>query len=127
PRYARVEGDKLVMGPLTYPVQLGQRFVQVGSRRTPLYIEGTELVDSQVTLELPPGYAMSSPVPEVKTSGAFGSFIRHERQEPGKLLVDEKFRLNMARVPVDTYDDFAQFAGEVDLVQTRELVVEKKL
>jgi hypothetical protein len=29
-------------------------------------------------------------------------------------------------VPVDTYDDFAQFAGEVDLVQTRELVVEKR-
>jgi tetratricopeptide (TPR) repeat protein len=126
PRYARVEGGKLVMGPLTYPVQLGQRFVQVGSRRTPLYIEGTELVDSQVTLELPPGYQMSSPVPEVKTAGAFGSFIRHEQQEPGKLRVDEKFRLNMGRVPVDTYDDFAQFAGEVDLVQTRELVVEKR-
>jgi cellulose synthase operon protein C len=126
PRYARVEGDKLVLGPLTYPVQLGQRFNQVSSRRTPLFIEGTESVKSHVTLQLPAGWQMTSAVPEVKSSSSFGGFLRHERQQGSKVLVDEQFRLNMSRIPVADYDDFAQFAGEVDLVQTRELLVEKK-
>jgi hypothetical protein len=126
PRYGRVEGDKLVLGPLTYPVQLGQRFVQVGSRRTALFIEGTELVKSKVTLHLPSGWQMSSPVPEVKSAGSFGAFLRHERQDGSTVLVDEQFRLKMGRIPVNAYDDFAQFAGEVDLVQTRELLVERR-
>jgi tetratricopeptide (TPR) repeat protein len=126
PRYGHLEGDKLVLGPVTYPLQLGQRYIQVGSRRTPLFIEGTEAVKTTVTLELPPGFHLVSPVAEVKSSGPYGGFVRHERQEGNRVLVDEQFRLGMARIPVDKYEDFQQFAGEIDLVQGRDLQVEKK-
>ncbi|MBS1150011.1 MAG: hypothetical protein H6Q89_1709, partial [Myxococcaceae bacterium] len=31
-----------------------------------------------------------------------------------------------ARVPPKDYDEFARFAGEVDLIQGRDLLIEKK-
>jgi tetratricopeptide (TPR) repeat protein len=126
PRFARVEDNgKLVLGALTFPSYLGRRFVQVGSRRTPLYVGSAEQNHTVTTLELPPGYLVSQPIPEIKTAGKFGQFVRRERQEKNQLRVEENFRLEMARIPVAQYDEFARFAGEVDLVQARDLVVEK--
>lgn len=127
PRFARAEADgKLVLDPLTFPAQLGRRFVQVGSRRTPLFIESTEQNHTLTTVELPPGYAVSEPSGELQSTGRFGKFLRRERQEKTQLLIDEAYRLDMARIPIDQYDDFARFAGEVDLIQARDLVLEKK-
>jgi tetratricopeptide (TPR) repeat protein len=127
PRFARAEPDgKLILDPLTFPARLGRRFVQVGSRRTPLYIESSEHNHILTTLELPPGYALSQPAGELKSTARFGRFLRRERQEKNQLLIDETYRLDMARIPVDQYDDFARFAGEVDLMQARDLVLEKK-
>ncbi|MGQ0504321.1 MAG: hypothetical protein ACT4TC_03305, partial [Myxococcaceae bacterium] len=127
PRYARAESDgRLVLGALTFPSYLGRRYVQVGSRRTPLFIDATEQNETQVTLELPAGYRLVSPVPEVKSSSAFGSFVRHEKQKGSTVLVDESYRVEMGRVWPKQYAAFAQFAGEVDLLQARDLLLEKK-
>lgn len=128
PRFARPEGEKrLVMGALTFPAGLGRRYVQLGSRRTPLYVDSTEAASTRAQVELPSGYVLTGPVPEAKIGNpAFGSFVRRERQKGGRLEVEEDFRLNLARVPPNQYDAFAQFAGEVDLLQARDLVLEKK-
>jgi hypothetical protein len=40
--------------------------------------------------------------------------------------VEEEFRLQQSRVATKNYEAFAQFAGEVDLVQQRDLLFEKK-
>ncbi len=125
-RYARVEADgKLILGALTFPAYLGRRYVQVSSRRTPLFIDATEQSSTQVTLELPPGYKLNSPAAEVKAQGPFGAFLRHERQQGNTVFVDESYRLDMARITPKQYAAFAQFAGEVDLLQARDLLVEK--
>ena len=42
------------------------------------------------------------------------------------MTLDEDYALSMARVPPKDYDEFARFAGEVDLIQGRDLLVEKK-
>ncbi len=39
--------------------------------------------------------------------------------------VEERYRLDMARIPVKQYEAFAGFAGQVDLLQTRDLVAIK--
>ncbi|MHB8873938.1 MAG: tetratricopeptide repeat protein [Myxococcaceae bacterium] len=127
PRFARVEGEgKLVLGPLAFPAYLGRRFVQLGSRRTPLYVDGTEGSLFKATVTLPKGYQLKSPLPEVKTDGVFGRFLHKEKQEGAVLTVEEEYRVAMARVPPSQYEGFAQFAGQVDVVQARDLLVEKK-
>jgi cellulose synthase operon protein C len=126
-RFGRPEGDKkMVLGALTFPFQLGRRFVQTGSRRTPLYIDDTEASHTVATVELPPGYQLVSPIGEVKANGGvFGKFIRREKQRGQVLTVEEDYRLDQARVPTNQYEGFAQFAGEVDLIQTRDLLIQK--
>jgi len=126
PKFARAEGNQLVLGPLTFPAHLGRRFVHVGSRKTPLYVDSTEQNHTVTTVELPPGYSLSEPLGEVKSRGAYGNFIRKERQEKSQIQIEETYRLDMARVPSSEYDEFARFAAEVDLIQSRDLVVEKK-
>ncbi len=126
-RYARVEGDgKLVLGALTFPAYLGRRYVQVGSRRTPLFIDATEQSQTRVTLELPSGYKLNAPAAEVKAQSPYGRFIRKEKQQGNTVEVEESYQLDMARIPPKQYPAFAQFAGEVDLLQARDLLVEKK-
>ncbi len=126
PHFARREGQRLVLGPLTFPTQLGRRYVQLGSRRTPLYIDSTESSRIVATLKLPAGFRLSAPLPEMTAQSPFGRFSRREREENGHVIVDEELRLDMARIAPKDYDAFARFAGEVDLAQARELVVEHR-
>ena len=126
PRFARAEGERLVFGALGYPEMLGRRYVQRGRRDTPLYIGRTEKSITRVNLKLPAGYSLNGPLGEVKVADDFGQFIRRERQDGDTLQVEEEFLLNMRRVPTAKYENFAHFAGQVDLLQTRDLLLEKR-
>jgi len=98
----------------------------MGARTTSLFIDQTEASRTQVSLSLPPGYALASPIPEIKTGGPFGTFLRRERVEKGRVTVEEEYEVRMARIPPEGYEAFSEFAGQVDLVQARDLLVEKK-
>jgi hypothetical protein len=127
PHFGRADGPrKLVLPPVTFLANLGRRYVQVGTRRTTLYVESTEQSHTVARVELPPGFVLSSPLGEAKAGGTYGTFFRRERQEGNYLLIEESYRLNMARISVKNYEDFAQFAGEVDLIQSRDLTIEKQ-
>src|SRR5258708_20833558 len=76
-RYARVEGTrKLILPSLTFPVHLGQRFVQVSSRQTPLFIDGTERQHTVAALELPTGFSLSAPLTGAKNRSPPCNFPR---------------------------------------------------
>ncbi|MGO8969124.1 MAG: hypothetical protein ACLQDQ_06095 [Myxococcaceae bacterium] len=124
-RFARTEGQRMVLGALTYPTFLGRRYVQAAQRRLPLFIDATEAVRSHVTLALPLGWVLDAPLPKAKVEAPYGLFTRSEAQAGAKLSVEENYRLDMARIPVARYDAFAQFAGEVDLLQSRDLVLRR--
>jgi hypothetical protein len=62
----------------------------------------------------------------VKLAGPSGTYVRKELQAGGTLVVEEDFRLTQSRVPTKLYEAFGQFAGEVDLVQQRDLLFEKR-
>ena len=124
-RYARTEGRRLILPTLTFPVRLGQRFVQVSSRQTPLFIDGTEKQNLSAILTVPAGFSLLAPL-GTRSDSPYGSFVRRERQDSSQVVVEEDYQLNMGRIPVDKYDGFARFAGEVDLLQARDLTLEKK-
>jgi predicted Zn-dependent protease len=124
PRFARVEDNRMTLGPLTYPAQVGRRYVTVGTRRSPLFIDSTEQNISHVVLRLPNGWRIDDPLKGGKLESPFGLFTRDE-QEGEVFRVEERYRLDMARIPVAQYEAFAGFAGQVDLLQTRDLVAVK--
>ena len=125
PRFARVEDGRMTLGPLTYPAQVGRRYVTVGTRRSPLFIDSTEQNVSHVTLRLPSGWHIDDPLKDGKLESPFGLFTRDEH-EAETFRVEESYRLDMARIPVNQYEAFAGFAGQVDLLQTRDLVAVKQ-
>lgn len=126
PRFARVEGNKLVVPPITMPAMVGRQYVQLSTRTTPLYIEDTETSRTQVVLTMPQGYRLTDPQAELKATSPFGSLQRTEKQEGRSLAIEETLRVERMRLPVKQYADFARFAGEVDLIQSRDLVLVKQ-
>ncbi|WP_163866376.1 tetratricopeptide repeat protein [Myxococcus eversor] len=126
PRFGRLEGDRrMALGPLTFPAQLGRRYVQLSSRRTPLYIDNTEASNTQVTVSLPSGWKLPDPQPALDVKNPFGHFTRTEKQEGSTLTITESLRLPRARVSPRQYEQFSGFTGDVDLIQTREMFLVK--
>jgi hypothetical protein len=116
PSFARVEEGRMTLGPLTYPAQVGRRYVTVGTRQSPLFIDSTEQNVSHVRLTLPPGWHIDDPLKDGKLTSPFGLFTRTESQSP-VFTVEETYRLDLARIPVTQYEEFAGFAGRVDLLR----------
>ncbi len=126
-RFGRPDGAKqMVLSPLTYPSQLGRRYLTMSQRRTPLVMSSTEATHMRTTVKLPKGWSLSGPVPEIKLAGPVGKFIRTEAQKDDVLVIDETLLVPQSRISPKQYPDFGQFAGEVDLVQGRDLLLEKK-
>jgi len=125
PTFARKEGDTLVLPPITFPARLGKRFVQLSTRKSPLYLDETERTHTSVELTVPPGMQFSGIEPELKAQSPYGTFSHRETQVDGKLRINEIYGLDAARIPPREYEGFAAFAGEVDLIQQRELVLHK--
>ena len=127
PRFGRPEDDKrMALGPITFPAQLGRRYVQLSTRRTPVYIDNTEASRTQVTLELPSGWKLADPQASLKVESPFGRFTRAEKQEGHTLTINESLIVPRNRVPPAQYERFSGFTGDVDLIQTRELNLVKK-
>jgi hypothetical protein len=75
------------------------------------------------TLPIPVCRRLQDPQPSLKVNNRFGRFVRSEKQEGRVLTIVEGLRLPRARVMPKDYDTFSQFAGDVDLIQTRDLVL----
>ncbi|RKH12713.1 DUF3858 domain-containing protein [Corallococcus sp. CA047B] len=127
PRFGRMEGDgRMAMGPLTFPALLGRRYVQVSSRTTPLYLDDTEASRTEVTLTMPQGWKLSDPQAGLKVDSEFGHFTRAEKQDGRTLSIAESILLPRARIAPNQYEKFSAFAGDVDLLQVRELFLVKQ-
>ncbi|MDP1922973.1 MAG: hypothetical protein Q8L14_42405 [Myxococcales bacterium] len=123
-RFGRREGaSTLVMGPLTFPWNLGRRYLVLGQRVTPLFIESSESTKAVVTLTVPEGWKLKDAVAGAKTECPWGRFTRKESQTGRTVIIEEDSRLVQSRVPVKEYERFGQFAGEADLLQGRDLLL----
>ena len=117
---------RLVLTPLTFPAMLGRRFLQVSARQTPLFVDGSEATHTTVTATLPPGLVLSNSVPSLTLENASGRIARKEAQVGATLRIEEDTTLLLGRVSPADYPAFAQWAGQVDLLQQRDLVLEAK-
>ncbi|XXF79246.1 DUF3857 domain-containing protein [Myxococcaceae bacterium GXIMD 01537] len=127
PRFGRPESNgRVAMDPLTFPSLLGREYVQLSSRRTVLLLDRTQSSRVQVSLTLPQGWRLADPQADLKVEGTFGRFRRAEKQEGRTLTIDETLKLFRNRVTPRAYEEFAQFTGDVDLLQTREMFLVKQ-
>ncbi|MBL8917574.1 MAG: hypothetical protein JNJ54_01825 [Myxococcaceae bacterium] len=125
-RFGRKEGaGTMVLGALTFPWNLGRRYLVLGQRVTPLFIEASESTKALVTLTVPEGWQLKEPLAEAKTQCPWGHFTRKETQQGRVITVEEEARLVQSRVPVKEYERFGQFAGEADLLQGRDVLLVK--
>ncbi len=123
PHFARVEDKRMVLGPVTFPAMLGRRYVQLSARNTPIFLEDSELSNTQVTLTLPEGWKLQDAQPALKVNSRFGRFVRSEKQEGRVVTFLEGMRMPRNRIYPKDYEAFVQFAGDVDLIQTRDLML----
>ncbi|ATB31182.1 DUF3857 domain-containing protein [Melittangium boletus] len=123
--FARVEGSAMLVPPITMPATLGRQYVQLSTRTIPLFLDRTDASHTVVTLKMPQGYKLTDPQAQLKSESPFGRLSRTEKQAGDTLTVDETLRVERGRIPVKQYEDFAHFAGEVDLIQSRDLVLKK--
>lgn len=123
PRFVRPEGERRVLRPLTLPALLGRQHVQLSKRGTPLYMNDTEASRVRVELELPEGWRLADPQAKLEVKGPFGELVRSERQEGRRLVIEESLRVRQGRIQPEQYEAFAEFAGEVDLLQSRDLTL----
>lgn len=124
--FARVDAPgRLVAGALTFPHQLGRRYLTTATRVTPLFIDASETSHVEATVTVPAGWRLVDPLGSIERDGPSARYARTEHQEGDVLRVSEDFHLAQSRIPPKLYESFGQFAGELDLLQQREITFEK--
>jgi hypothetical protein len=121
PRFARVEGTKLVLATPIFPAALGQRYVALAGRTTPLLIAGSEASATEIRIQLPAGFHATSTGAPASIQTPFGLYQRVARVEGQTLIVDEQARVNNGRVTPKLYPDFVRFTAAVDQAQQQQL------
>ena len=106
-----------------FPAKLGERYVQLASRKTGLLIAQDERAVLDLRVVLPPKAirdgALSAPL---ALDTAFGLFRRSETAEgAAEVRLHEELVLPAQRVAPSAYAAFATFAASVDEAQTRRL------
>ncbi|MBX7114876.1 MAG: hypothetical protein K1X64_11170 [Myxococcaceae bacterium] len=127
PRFAREEGPhRKVLRAISFPNWLGKRYLTLSERRTPLFIDGTEHTTTKVELTLPAGWSLSGDKVNLDTTVPFGRYSRKENQQGNVVTIEETLVVKMARIEPKSYLAFGDFAGSVDLIQERDLLIEKR-
>jgi hypothetical protein len=107
--FARVDDNRMTLGPLTYPAQVGRRYVTVGTRRSPLFIDSTEQNISHVALRLPKGWRIDDPLKGGKLESPSGSSPATSRR--ARCSGSRSATAGHGAHPGGQYEAFAGFAG----------------
>jgi hypothetical protein len=126
PGFARDRGNGQLSVDLDFfAARLGRRYLNRGSRSTPLLLRDPERAASRVEISLPPGVSPSLPA-AVRQKGKFGTYERTFQMTAGKLVMDERLDLARGRVAPDRYAEFAAFVQAVDQAQSGEVDLKPK-
>ncbi len=117
-------GAMLWSAPLrAFPAKLGERFVQLASRKAPLLIAQDDRSILDLHLFLPAGAVREgTPAAPLVLEKSFGVFRRTESiGAPGETVVREELVLPSQRITPEAYAAFATFAASVDEAQSRRI------
>ena len=105
-----------------FPAQLATRFAQLATRKLPLLISNGERPGLSLRLQLPAGAMPLGQLPaDLWLTSPFGSYLRRERWEGGRVQLTEKLVLPPQRIAPADYAAFAVFADKVDQAQSERL------
>ncbi|MBS2028670.1 MAG: hypothetical protein JST54_12280 [Deltaproteobacteria bacterium] len=121
PHFARAETGKLVLATPIFPLSLGQRFIALAQRTTPLLIGGNESSQSEVRIDLPTGFKATVLGDPANIQTPFGAYKRAARVEQNTLVLDEVSTLNQGRVFPKAYPEFVKFTAAVDQAQQQQM------
>ncbi len=122
------EHGGLIFSAPTPPSMLGRRLVSVSNRVSPLYIDATERTHAVVSITVPNGLTLSNPVASATREGPGGA--RHQRSETqsgNQLRIEDTLLVPQGRLSPKEYQPFVPFAGDVDLLQQREMLLQRVL
>jgi hypothetical protein len=108
---ARRVGRSLVL-VAPFPATLGQRYVGVAARKTPLYLDYASPTKLEARVHVPAGVAIEL-APPASASG-FGQFEQHAERTADGFKLSARFSLDAQRVPPDRYPELIDFATRVD-------------
>jgi len=111
PQFARRVGRGLVL-VAPYPATLGQRYVGVAVRRTPLYLDYASPTRLEARIHVPAGVEID-PAPAASADG-FGKFEQRAERTRDGFKLSARFELNAQRVPPERYPELVDFATRVD-------------
>lgn len=118
PRFAAASGKQLVLSA-PFPQLLGQRYVGVAERKTPLELDYAAPITVDEIVHLPAGATVSTP-PAIDTGGnqaALGSFTQSVTASDGALHLRSRFAMPSAIVPPARYGELVRDAHTVDQAQ----------
>jgi tetratricopeptide (TPR) repeat protein len=113
---ARRIGRTLVL-PAPYPATLGQRYIGVAARRTPLYLDYASPTIVEARVHVPAGVEVDLP-PEARADG-FGRFEQRAERTKDGLRLTARFEMPQQRVPPERYRELTDFAVRVDHAEER--------
>lgn len=121
PHFARAEGARLLLSTPIFPAALGQRYVALAARTTPLLLAGSEASATEIRIDVPAGFRATGLGTPASITTPFGLYQRVARVEGATLIVDEQARLNNGRISPQAYPDFVRFTAAVDQAQQQQL------
>ncbi len=120
-QFAQVRGGTVVIHP-PFPQPLSA-WTALPQRETPLLIPFDSYQRVELTIELPEGATLKSPLEAREIKSGERSVVVQDRSEPGKIVLDRTVRTPAGRVRPDEYPAFAQFARRADEAQTASIRV----
>ncbi len=114
PQLARRADGGLVVESTPLPANVAGRYVRLAARTTPLLLQSPERSAARIEI-LPPAGLRVVPESPARMVTAFGAYERSDRStDAGGGVRTERLDLERARIPPESYGEFAAFAAGVD-------------
>ena len=121
PQLARRVGGALVL-PAPFPAELGKRYIGVARRTTPLLVDYAPPTHVHARIAVPRRMVAALP-PPVRAETPFGLFEQEATAggSAATVVLDARFAMSDARLPVADYRRLVDFAQRVDRAEARAL------
>ncbi len=129
PRFARRDGQALVLPQGLFTRKLAKTWLEFFSRETPLILGTPSEAAIQATLTLPEGFIWDKSPDETRLTTPFGHYLRRESVSGmegeaaggrrATIELEEQILIEMQRVEPDAYPGFGEFLTSVDRLQAQ--------
>jgi len=104
-------------------LHLGQRYLAVAERKTPLLLDRDERLVVEAEIEAPPGWTIEVAPAAARERSDFGSFRRSVGEKDGVLVVRDELEIRRGRILPHRYPEFAAWVRAVDQSAAEDLVL----